>query len=85
MRPKTRPLCTSAKSNLRDRVLGEAEKSSFIALPDKWGHSRLLPQKTVCPNPGGFDEEFYNNGSRAGLLISIRVCEGPALLKFGLR
>ena len=29
---------------------------------------------------GGFGEEFYSNGSRVGLLISIRVCAGPALL-----
>ena len=51
---KTQPLCTSAKSNLRDRVLGEVEKNSFIALPGKGGHSKLLPLNTVCPNP----EEF---------------------------
>ena len=40
--PKTQPLCTSAKSNLGDRVLGEVEKNSFIALPGKRGHSRFL-------------------------------------------
>ena len=38
-------LYTSAKLNLGDRVLGEVEKDSFIALPGKGGHSRLLPQK----------------------------------------
>ena len=43
--PKTWPLCTSAESNLGDRVLGEVEKNSFIALPGKGGHSRLRPQK----------------------------------------
>ena len=32
---KSRPLCTGTKSNLRDRVLGEVEKNSFIALPGK--------------------------------------------------
>ena len=47
---KTRPLCTSAKSNLRDRVLGEVEKNSFIDLPGKGGHSGLMPQ-TVCRIP----------------------------------
>ena len=26
-----------------DRVLGEGEKDSFIALPGKWGHSGLMP------------------------------------------
>ena len=69
------------ESNLRDRVLSEVlEKNSFIALPGKGGHSGLVPLKTVCPNLGGFGEEFYSNGSRAGLLIRIRVCAGPALL-----
>ena len=50
---ETQPLCTSAEPNLRDRVLGEVEKNSFIALPGKGGHSGLMPSKTVCPNPGG--------------------------------
>ena len=72
-------LCTGAKSNLRDRVLGEVEKESFIALPDKGGHRRLLPSKTVCTNPGGFDEGFYSNGSRVGSLTRLGVCAGPAL------
>lgn len=55
---KTQPLCTGPKSNLEDRVLGEVGKNSFIVLPGKGGHSGLLPWKTVCPNPGGFDEEL---------------------------
>ena len=41
--PKAEPLCTSAKLNLRDRVLGKVEKNRFIALPGKGDHSRLLP------------------------------------------
>ena len=73
---KARPLCTGAKSNLRDRVLSEVEKNSFIALPGKWGHSGLLPQKTMCPNLGGFDKEFYSNGSRVGLLIRLGCVQG---------
>ena len=36
---KTHPLHTGAKSNLRDRVLGEIEKNSFIALSGKKGHN----------------------------------------------
>ena len=40
---KARPLCTSAKSNLRDGVSGEVEKDSFIVLPGKTGHSRFIP------------------------------------------
>ena len=77
---KTQPLCTGADLNLRDRVLGEVEKNSFIALPGKGGHSGLMPLKTMCPNPGGFGEEFDSSGSRAGLLIRIRVCAEPTFL-----
>ena len=68
---KTQLLCTSAESNLGDRILGEGEKNSFIALPGKGGHSGLVPLKTVCPNLGGFGEEFYSNGSKAELLIRL--------------
>ena len=80
MMPKTWPLCTGVKLNLRDRVLGEVEKNSFIDLPGKGGTQQPHASKTVCPNPGGFGEEFYSNGSRAELLTRIRVCAGPALL-----
>ena len=54
---KAQLLCTSAESNLGDRVLGEVE-NSFIALPGKGRCSRLLPQKTMCPYMGGFGEEL---------------------------
>ena len=54
---KAQPLCTSAKSNLGDRVLGEAETNSFIALPGKEGHSGLLPPKTV-PTPEDLMRSF---------------------------
>ena len=62
--PKSRPLGTSAELNLGDRVLGEIEKNSSIALPGKGGHSRLMPSKTVFQPRGGFGEEFYSKGSR---------------------
>ena len=78
--PKTQPLCTGARSNHRDRVLGEVEKNSFIVLLGKRGYSGLVPQKLCVPPPGGFGEELYSNGSRVGLLIRIRVRAGPALL-----
>ena len=77
---ETRPLCTGAESNLRDRILGETKKNSFIALPGKGGHSGLMPSKLCVPTQGGFGEEFYNSISRAGLLRRIRVCVGPAFL-----
>ena len=43
-------LYTDAKLNLRDRVLDKVEENSFIALPGKEEHSRLLFWKTMCPN-----------------------------------
>ena len=55
---KAQPLWTSAKWNLRDRVLGEVKNNNFIVLPGKGGHGGLLPSKTVCPNPKEIDEEF---------------------------
>ena len=42
----------SVELNLRDRVLGEVEKNSFIALPGKGGHRGLLPWKTVSQPVG---------------------------------
>ena len=50
--PKIWPLCNSAKYPLRDRVLGEVEMNSFIALPGKEGPSRLVPTKIECTNEG---------------------------------
>ena len=41
------PLCTYTELNLRDRVLGEAEKKRSIALPSKGGYSRVMPSKCV--------------------------------------
>ena len=63
--PKAWSPCTGAGSNLGDRVLGEVEKESFIALPGRGGHSR-----------GGFDEEFYNNGPRVGFLTRLGCVQG---------
>ena len=69
---KLQPLCTpGAESNLRDRVLGEVEKDSFITLPGKGRHTQLLPWKTMCPNLGGFDERFYNSDSKIGSLTRL--------------
>ena len=64
--------------------MGEVEKQSFIALPGKGGHTGFVPSQVVYPSLGGVGEEFYSDGSRVGLLIRIRVCEGPALLKSSL-
>lgn len=43
-------------------VLGDIEKS-FIALLGTGKHSGPVPQKMMCRNLGGFDEEFHSNGS----------------------
>ena len=59
--------------------MGEVEKNSFIVLPGKGNTAGSCPEK-LCPNAGGFGEEFYSNGSRGALLIRIRVCAGPELL-----
>ena len=47
---KLAPLYASAKVNLADRVSGKVEDDSFIALPGKGEHSRLLFWKGMCPN-----------------------------------
>ena len=65
---KAQPLCTGAKLDLGDKVLGEVEKNTFIVLSGKEGHSRANGSK-LYPNPEGFCGEFYNNDLRAGLLI----------------
>ena len=54
---------------LETRVLGEVEEN--IALPGKGGHSGLMPWKMMSPQTGGFNEEFYSNCSRMGLLIRL--------------
>ena len=41
------PLYTGAKLNLGDRVLGEVEKNSFIALPGKGTQRGLVPSELV--------------------------------------
>ena len=56
--PKSRPLGTSAELNLGDRVLGEVEKNSSVALPGKGGHSRLMPSKTVFQPRGDLVRSF---------------------------
>ena len=56
--------------------MGEAEKNSFIALPGKGGHSRLMPTKPVCPNPGRFGEAIYGDCSRVGLMIRLVSMQG---------
>ena len=72
---KAQPLGTRAESNFRDRILVEVEKNSSVSLPGKGGHRNCYSQK-MCPNPGGYGEEFYNNSSGPGLLRRIRCVQG---------
>ena len=48
---KAQPLYLGAKLNLGDRVWGEVEKNSFIALPGKGGTMGSCPQNGVS-QPG---------------------------------
>ena len=56
--------------------MGAVEKNSFIALPGKGVHSRVLASKTMYPHLGGFGEKFYSKGSRVGLLIRLGCVQG---------
>ena len=49
---------------LRDRLLDEVEKNSFIASLGKGGHNRLMPQNRVLI--GGGSEKFYSNALKTG-------------------
>ena len=51
-------LYAGAKLNLRDRVLSEVEKESFITSPGKGSHSGILPQKALFPNLEGLVRSF---------------------------
>ena len=71
---KTQPLFSSAKLNLRDRVLGKIEKNSFIALPGRRGHSGLLSSEACVSTWEDLVRSFYCNESKAVLLIRCGVC-----------
>ena len=47
--PKTLPQCTSAESNLRDRILSEVKMNTVIALPGKGEQNRFMPSKLCVP------------------------------------
>lgn len=73
-------LCTGAGSNFGSRVLGEVE-TWHLWVPGKGGHSRVVPSKAGCLNPGGLGEEFYNNGSGVSCWEgSGCVCVGDSLI-----
>ena len=57
------PLYPGTELNLRDRVLGEVEKNSFITLPAATGLSAL---KTICPDLEGLVRRFIVMVQRGG-------------------
>ena len=61
---KTQPLCTTAKLNFGDRVLGDAEKNNYC-FARRMGILQAHFLKTVCPYPGGSAEELYSNSGVA--------------------
>ena len=56
-----------------DRVWGEVEKNSFVALPGKGENRWCVPMKKM-PQQGGSGKEFYSTDSMAELLIDDGVC-----------
>lgn len=52
----TWPLHTGAELNRGNRVWGEVEKNSFVALPGPGSHSRLVLSK-LCPSWRGSEEQ----------------------------
>ena len=58
---KSQFLFTDAEWDTGDRVLGEIEKNSFIALPGRGGHGRLMLLNNYVAHLGGF-EEFNTKG-----------------------
>ena len=52
---------------------GEVEKNILLLCQAK---GNTAGTSKNCPNPGGFDEEFYSNGSRVGLLIRLECAKG---------
>ena len=60
-------LHTSAKSNLRNQVLGEVA-FGFITLPSKRGQSRLLPS-TMCPSLGKGVRSFIVTAQRGMICL----------------
>ena len=68
-------LNTSAKLNLRDRVLSEVGKGSLIALPGERGLSGLMPSDPGVPTWGN-RKKIYRNCSRRAWLARGHSSDG---------
>ena len=84
------PLCTGTELNLRDRVLGDVDKNSFITLPEKGIQIGLLPLKPKCLNWEDLMRNFIAKIQRCGCkrlgcvqgLHSFNLVSGNLLMSF---
>ena len=67
------PLYTDGELNPRDKILGETEKDSFIALQGKGSHTGLPPWKLCVSTPENLMRVFITVGQMLGLTRSRRV------------
>ena len=69
---------TAAKSNLGDRVLGEVEKNTvgLFLCQTKGDTVGSYLTKTIFPSLGRYDDEFYSNVPRIGLLKNLGCVQG---------
>ena len=65
-------LCTGPESNPRSRVLGGAEKDSFITLQAKGDTPGFCLKKTMCLNPSELDKGLQQ-WVKGGVSNKIRV------------
>ena len=57
---ETQSLCTGARTNLKDRVLGEVEKINFNVRQTKGDRAGPHAWKLCLFNPVELGEEFYD-------------------------
>ena len=60
---KSQLLCASVLSQISETGFWVKHKSSFIVLPDKGGHSWLIPSEACVPTSGD-SEQFYSSSSK---------------------
>ena len=60
---KSQLLCASVLSQISETGFWVKHKSSFIVLPDKGGHSWLIPSEACVPTWGD-SEQFYSSSSK---------------------
>ena len=68
------------KLNLRDRVLGEVEKKSFIVLPSEGSQSRLMSPR-LCVLTWRGSEKSYSNDSKSRAQSASGHCSDLLVVK----